>query len=277
MPGIEDEGRRFSHVYLARGTPTSDSPRMRKRMAVLVSEIPYEYDLTTKLEMELGVSIAGWTSFYLRCEIRDLLDFATVIYHQLDKRGGEPRRRNSPEAWIAVVNRIFREENVSYVMGSNGGVHYAHDAEFAHNASSAIAAIQGKRYENIRAEFAQVQAALDETPPNGKDAIRKTFTSLEGLFRLMFPTAARLGSAEAKAHVSPVLTRVCSAQITDLRASEKMLAAFSVWIDAAHFYRHEHGREEVAQPQIGLAISMVSIGAAHLRWLAELDAKIGSP
>ena len=161
-------------------------------------------------------------------------------------------------------------------MGSNGGVHYAHAAAFAHNASSTVAAIQGKRYENIRAEFAQVQAALDETPPNGKDAIRKTFTSLEGLFRLMFQKAPRLGSTEAKAHLSPAIARLLAAQVTDLRASERMLSAFCDWIDAAHFYRHEPGHEEVAQPDIGLAISMISIGAAHLRWLAELDAELNS-
>jgi hypothetical protein len=45
------------------------------------------------------------------------------------------------------------------------------------------------------------------------------------------------------------------------------------WIDAAHAYRHEEGKPDaVAQPPLSLAVYLVSTGAAHLRWVAELDA-----
>ena len=45
------------------------------------------------------------------------------------------------------------------------------------------------------------------------------------------------------------------------------------WVDAAHFFRQEQGMaDEVAQPPLGLAVHIFSTGAAHLRWLAELDA-----
>lgn len=271
MPEIKDEGKRFSHAYLVRSEPTSDSARMRKRLAVIASNFPDEYGLTTTLEMELGISVSGWSSFYLKSELRDVLDSVTVIYRDLYGRGGRPMPSG---AWTALVNRIFREENVPYLVGSNGGVHYSHDAEFSHNISSTIAAIQGPRYKNIQVEFAQVQGALDAVPPNGKDAVRKTFTALEGMFRLMFPRAPRLGTAEARSNISPLIASVYGVRATDQRAAEKMLASFADWIDAAHFYRHEHGQAEVAQPQIGLAIGIVSTGAAYLRWLAELDSRL---
>jgi hypothetical protein len=159
------------------------------------------------------------------------------------------------------------------MMGKLGGVHFAQDAEFSHNISATVASLQSARYKNILAEFSQIQGALDETPPNGKEAIRKAFTATEGLFRLMYPDAPRLGAAEAKSRLSPLLAKTYAAHVADQRAATKMLAAFADWIDAAHFYRHEHGREEIAQPDIGLAINMVSVSAAHLRWLTELDTK----
>jgi hypothetical protein len=51
-----------------------------------------------------------------------------------------------------------------------------------------------------------------------------------------------------------------------------MLNAFKEWIDTAHFYRHEPGKEDVAQPPLTLAVYVCGVGASHLRWLAELDA-----
>jgi hypothetical protein len=52
-----------------------------------------------------------------------------------------------------------------------------------------------------------------------------------------------------------------------------MLQSLRGWIDAAHGYRHEEGKPDtVAQPPLTLAVYLVSTGAAHLPWLAELDA-----
>jgi hypothetical protein len=62
----------------------------------------------------------------------------------------------------------------------------------------------------------------------------------------------------------------------DRRAQEaaaEMLRSLGDWIDAAHQYRHEQGKPDtVAQPPLTLAVYLVSTGASHLRWLAELDA-----
>ena len=55
-------------------------------------------------------------------------------------------------------------------------------------------------------------------------------------------------------------------------AASKLLSAFKDWINAAHFYRHEPGHQDPAQPPLMLAVQMVSVGASFIRWLAELDA-----
>ena len=53
--------------------------------------------------------------------------------------------------------------------------------------------------------------------------------------------------------------------------AHKQLNSLREWIDAAHFYRHEPGTEEPAQPPIEIAIELVSQGAAWLRWLVTMD------
>jgi hypothetical protein len=64
----------------------------------------------------------------------------------------------------------------------------------------------------------------------------------------------------------------CHGNRSAIEAGEKMLASFRGWIDAAHEYRHEEGKPDaVAQPPLTLAVYLVSTGAAHLRWIAELD------
>src|ERR1700757_1696046 len=55
-----------------------------------------------------------------------------------------------------------------------------------------------------------------------------------------------------------------------LQPARKMLSSLKDWVDAAHFYRHEPGTEDVAQPPLPLALYLVSTGASHLRWLGEL-------
>ena len=56
-----------------------------------------------------------------------------------------------------------------------------------------------------------------------------------------------------------------------------MLASFKDWIEACHFYRHEPGKPEIHQPPIELAIHLISVGAAFIRLLIELDGPEENP
>ena len=116
--------------------------------------------------------------------------------------------------------------------------------------------------------------ALGEAPPDGKRAIRAVFSSAEGLFRLMFPNSPRLTAGEVQKH-EPLLQQLHAKDQKAKGAASKLLHSFKGWIDAAHFYRHEAGQEEPAQPPLTLTVQMVSVGASFVRWLAELD--IASP
>ncbi|MBL0934266.1 MAG: hypothetical protein IBJ07_05905 [Rhizobiaceae bacterium] len=119
--------------------------------------------------------------------------------------------------------------------------------------------------------FDQALRALDTVPPDGKAAVRATFASAEGLFRVMLPNAPRLGAAEIDKHLGPELSSLYSTDTTAQRAAAKLLASFKGWVDAAHFYRHEPGQKEIAQPPLTVAVLLMQQGAGFIRWLAQLD------
>lgn len=43
------------------------------------------------------------------------------------------------------------------------------------------------------------------------------------------------------------------------------------WIDAVHFYRYEHGREESSNPSLAPAVFLGHGAGVILRWLKQLD------
>jgi hypothetical protein len=269
-------GHRFSHVYLDRGEPAQDSDRMRRRLAALVEELPDLKDnLAPVVPRELGVDVPwgpNWKEFFRECNLKDVLDAITIAHRLLlSKRASGTRQPSAPDRWLREVQRIFREENVHYDVDDQGGVHFYLDEEFARNRAATIAALQSARYANVLHSFEGGLVALSQVPPDGKGAVRATFAAVEGLFRLMFPKAPRLGATESEV-IRPRLQAAHAGDNVAQSASGKLLTSFKEWIDAAHLYRHEQGKEEVAQPPLTLAVYLTSMGASHLRWLAELDA-----
>jgi hypothetical protein len=161
--------------------------------------------------------------------------------------------------------------NVHYDVDDQGGVPFYLDEEFARNRAATIAALQSARYANVLHSFEGGLVDLSQVPPDGKGAIRATFAAVEGLFRLIFPNQPRLGAKESDV-IGPLLQAAHAGDNVAHRASGTVLNSFKEWVDAAHFYRHEQGKEGVAQPPLTLAVYLTSTGASHLRWLAELDA-----
>jgi hypothetical protein len=271
-------GQRFSHVYLERGTPQQDNPRMRYRLARLIGDIKDLELLPQRAEQELGIPSPwssgghGWTFLLQRWELRDVLDLITIAYrHLTDKMRGGMHDRNAPNRWLAQTRRILSEENVHYSVDDRGGVHFYVDEQFARNRAATIAALGSPRYANTLHAFEGTLTALSQVPPDGKGAIRATFAAIEGLFKLMFPDAPRLGAKETEKLRFRLQAKNANGGAA-LRSSLRMLNSFAEWIDAAQFYKHEQGSEDVAQPPLELAIYIVATGASHLRWLAELDA-----
>jgi len=263
-------GQRFSHVYLDRGEPVGDSDRMRIRMRSLVTLVGLTD--TTLVADRLGVEFYSWRTFFKDAEMRDILDFVTVAYHHLARLQyvGDLKSRQ----WLEGAAQIFAEENIHYRVDQRGGVRFYFDDEFARAGSAAIAILSNPRYANSLDAFNKSLASLREAPPDGKGAIRATFTAIEGLFCLMFPDVQRLSSGAAQ-RLKPLIERSCIGDRRAQDAADKLLQSLRGWIDAAHEYRHEEGKPDVvAQPPLTLVVYLVSSGAAHLRWLAELDASL---
>jgi hypothetical protein len=225
-------------------------------------------------EEELGVALPGgayhtdWHVFLERCYLKDLLDIVTLANTHFIRKG----YTSVAKKWVSEVGRIIREENLRYRIDPGGGVHFSIDQEFESARSATISALQESRYSNVVHGFEQAYSHLAVEPPDGKNAIRAVFAAAEGLFRLMFPDAPRLTSNEIDKCLSPFVQKLWNSDATALGATSKLLASFKDWVDAAHFYRHEPGKEAIAQPPLPLAINLVSLGATYIRWLAEMDA-----
>lgn len=269
---------RFSLLYGSRGEPVADSPRMRRRLASLFGELresagSTSAELAGLVQRELGVAVryAGygysWDEFFVQSELRDVLDLVSVFHDYLKSK----HQTRSASWWITEVRRIFSEENVYYRVDDEGDVHFSVDEEFERARQASLAVLQPSRYANVLAAFERAYRELDKTPPDGKEAIRATFSALEGLFKLMFDKAIRLGSKEVDTYLKPYVDQHYAEQTAALHAAQKLVGAFKEWVTGAHYYRHEQGQEEVVQPPLGLAIATVGAGAAFLRWLAELD------
>jgi hypothetical protein len=275
-PGIPI-GQRFSHVYVQRGEPVQDSAKMRRRIASLIDGTDRLGGFAEFAERELGIatpwsSNSGWKSHLEKWALQDVLDLVTVATRYLAIQEVADRfRRDTAARWIAGVSRILAEENVHYAVDGKGGVHFAFDSEFSNNKAATIAALNAPRYRNSSDLFESALADLGKAPPTTKGAVRHVFFAIEGLFKLMFSGETRL-TAKAADLLRPVLQRQFSEDKTALQVSMKVLEAFKDWIEAAHFYRHEQGEEDVAQPPLAVAVQLVSLGAANLRWLAEIDA-----
>ena len=275
------EGHRFSRVYLASPNLLPDSKRMRRRLGHAIGDT-YLRDFGSELAAELGIFVdcnssaysTYWPPFVEKMELRDVLDAITIRYRTIrvsyyDETGAATRETKTK--FLTEVKRIFIEEGVRYRLDNQGGVHFTVDAEFERARISTLSELGRTRYSGVNELFESSFSALDATPPDGKAAIRAVFFAAESLFRLMFPSAPQLNAGELQRLLKPKLDTMYAEQRPAVYMAQKQLAAFKEWIDAAHFYRHEPGTEEPAQPPLDLAINMIGIGAAHLRWLARID------
>lgn len=276
-------GQRFSHVYLRKDEFLQDSPRARRRVAALIASTKDADGLGGFLISELGIDVIygmanlDWASTLGKYTTPDFLDVITLAYRFLNqKRGRAMHDPGANEKFLRTCRRIFAEEALSYVIDDAGGVHFKIDAEFASNSNSAIAALTAPRYGNALAEFEKGMAALSSATPDGKEGIRGVFGAAECLYKLIFPKAAKLTSAEALKNLQSAVQSLYVTDAVAQRAASRMVNSLADWVDACHNYRHEQGVEEPSQPPLDLAIEMVSAGSGFVRWLVRFDKHAGS-
>lgn len=264
---------RYSLLYISSPNPLPDSERARFRLARLFQSIIGESSLSTAelgffLENELGVNIdiSSPARLFKNVQVAELLDYITLVHRFCGKRWPKVAAR-----WQAEAQRIFLEERLAYEIDRDCIVHPAVDPEFQRNRQTTVAALQLPRYANSLAAFQRVSDELASQPPNGKEAWRAVFAAVEGLFRLMFPSAPQLNAGAVDTHIANLLQRIHASDAVALRAANRQLASFKDWVDSSHNYRHEPGSEEPVQPPIDLAVLAISNGAGFLRWLITLD------
>jgi hypothetical protein len=273
-PGVP-QGERFSAVYRERGAARDDSDRMRRRIAAVL--VDYGDKFEKHAEAELGIETPwttsnNWTKTLETWSLDDVLNIITVLVAYVPRLTSDQRKAASYQAdLVAQFNRILEQENVSYRVDPQGGAHFLHDEEFARSAQSTITGLGDPRYANSLDRFESGMKAIAVSTPDGKTGIRNVFEAAEGLFRLIVPRAPRL-TADQVGHLDPILQKRYAGDRTAAGAAAKLLASFKDWTESCHFYRHEPGKpDEIAQPPLELAIHLMSVGAAFIRVMVELD------
>jgi hypothetical protein len=184
-------GQRFSHVYLERGKPVDDSPRMRVRLRSLAMDIE-AIRTSTIVEDELGLEFSTWRKFFDTAATRDLLDFCdyrlspggetTIHRRDISREMGSRRSANLCRGKFTLPARL--EGRRAFFPGQ----------ELVRVTAAAIVILPSPRCTNSLDALNKGLAALANAPPDGKEAIRGIFSAIEGLFRLTFPDVERLGT-----------------------------------------------------------------------------------
>lgn len=270
-------GQRFSHIYSDKGAPQKDSRRFRKRLGVFFYErfADDAHKVGTCIARELGVDVPvhgigayNIATFLTEADLRDVLDSITLIFKTL--------KESTPilaPSWLSFVERVFKEENLGYSIDQQCGVHYFIDEEFEKNRLSALSCLTDTRYSAVVTSFDDSHNKLDSQPPDTKGAVRSIFEALEILYKLIVDAEdkTRLNSHGVNNNLKPMMQKLYKGDNIAWKSAEYLLSGLCDWIDAAHMYRHGQKVEEPKSPPIGLAIQMISSGAAYLRWLVELD------
>jgi hypothetical protein len=258
--------------------PQEDSKRFRRRLGAYFKQ--YLGVLVTgtgrDLKRELGVEVP-WSKgydiprFFVDAELQDVLDAITIIRGRIKSSviiSVSPR-----EEWGQFVQRVFKEENLGYRLDEKCGVHPFIDEEFERSRISVLSCLGESKYAAVLAAFEESHNKLEPDPPDTKGAIRAVFEAVEILFKLMTDAKdkSRLNSSGVKDKLKPIAKSVYGADHTASKAVEHLLDGMCDWIDACHMYRHGQKVKEPNNPPMGLAVRLISEGAAHLRWLVELE------
>jgi hypothetical protein len=277
-------GRRFSLVYLDRGTPARDSERFRRRLAEIFrgtggrQESDLRYRFGTLIQRELGVEVAqGFNGymiedFFVRCETRDLLDSITLAFRALSNPPAPARAT----MWRLEVARALAEENMGYTLDEQCGVHYHVDQEFERNRASAIAALQAPGLANAAHSYDAAFRHLDARPPDTKAAVRAAFEAAEIVARLICPETNNLNRWLADNTLRQRCLATMSQDATEQAVAAKLFDGLADWIDGLHRYRHGQAEAEVVAPSEQLAVNLLSSGSTYVRMLAVAHQRIAA-
>ena len=270
---------RYSLLYAVRQAPSQESVKARRRCGAEFRRIcdnssaGQPGSVGERLDVELGAKLIRPTYAYTiavyweKCDVEEFLDSLTLVWRDIKERGYHTYADN----WIAFVDRVFREEHLSYRMDKDGVVRRRVDEEYEANVATLIEALGEPKYKAVRDAFERARKDLAATSSDTLDALRSLFEAAESLFRIVTGSGASLDEREVKKTLVPFVDRQMSGSDSVAKSSAaRFVIGFADWVDACHPYRHGHDQATAPVPPIELAVALVSSGAAYIRWLATL-------
>ena len=262
----------FSRLYLEKGKPQPDSERFRIRVAAQLKKTSFNTAQVARLVAEeLGVNFPQSASssrkeyyvdtFVRKSEVRDLLDFITLVSQNLQSDNQSAAR----QVFTDFIERAMREEGLGYRIDQAGGVHFYIDEEFERSRVSILLGLSGAEYLAAREAFQDAHKAL--LASDTLSAVRRSFDAVENVFKVRFGVP-RLGASEIKSKLAPRLSAEYSGRVAD--AASRLSASFAEWTNAAHQFRHAPGEADPSPPPLDIAVVMVASAATNLRWLLGL-------
>jgi len=240
------EGQLFTHVYCDRGTPLQDSKKLRRRIGKFGHDLThdYNYEIGTWLIKETGLEVPirhiyYIDKFFLNIELIYMLNLITLVWRFLNTEI-ETYHRDKADSWHTFVKRALSEENMGYKLDNSCGVHYLIDEEFERNRISAIRLLQDSKYSPQMVDTKNLNSWI----------VKNTLKEI----------ALRTYEADQTAH----------------KVVGHLFDGFAEWVDGMHNYRHGQDATEPVAPPLDLAVYIISSGTSFLRWLVEIDQKIGA-
>ncbi|MGF6936862.1 hypothetical protein OKW41_006024 [Paraburkholderia sp. UCT70] len=272
MTAEKPVGQLFSHTYLERGAPASDSPSFRERLAVFLDK-RFEhagYELSSYLAMETGYVSAfacqRWSETLQALTIAQLLDVITLVWRFCQIK----RLVSLDSAWIGFVARALSEGNLGYRLDPRCGVHYLVDSEFEHNRVSMLRALESARYAAVRHEFEAAHDYLTASDPDTKAAVKSIFEAMEILTRLMV-TTKNLNKYCAQNQLKDLALKAMGTDPATEGVIRATFDALGEWIDGIHLYRHGQSTQTPIAPPLPLAVHIVSMASTYIRLLVDVD------
>jgi hypothetical protein len=143
--------------------------------------------------------------------------------------------------------------------------------EFEQIRLAAVAHLGNSRYQAVLDEFEKAYHAVENIPPDSKQAVRAMFEAIETLFRLTVgPKAKRLGSSEIKSYLLPMIQSLYDDPLAR-NMTTSLVNGLAEWANGLQAYRHGQPVEEPSPPPFEAAVAALQTGSAYIRLLIELD------
>jgi hypothetical protein len=283
---MSGEGGYFSRTYMRSGAPSSDSRKLRKRLATAYGTIfsGTSREIGEYIEINLGLDVlrmgvdhryVSWDDIFSRISVEDILDIITATYRFIKSQEGR-RRVTNASSFVNFVEKAFREEHVAYRVDEKGGVHPFVDIGFSAAFAQTLEGLSDARLAAARHYVEDAELRLLATQLDTRGAVRAIFDAAENLFKLICPGQTQLNKDSVRRVLAPAVEAALTGDSHEKRARAKLALGFEDWIDAGHFYRHEPGHADPTQPSIQFAVLYLSLGFGFVRFLAEVLAAVSS-